>query len=139
MWVNAGNDADSQRIASPGQTQKDPEATEVPKAIWMYVTLQFPLDVDGTASRFEVFYRLDEAYRPKEDNGKLPLLPKRATEQSSKTGWTWLGTASTCQFRVTQLEVPFSSNAVEFAVQPADVMGKLVPFQQASLATVMRP
>ena len=57
----------------------------------------------------------------------------------STPGWTWLGTTETSQFRVTQLEVPVNATSVEFAVQAADVLGKLTPFESSAFATMQRP
>ena len=58
---------------------------------------------------------------------------------ASTTGWGWLGTTETSQFRVTQVEVPVHATSVQFAVQAADVLGKLTPFQSAAFATLQRP
>ncbi|KAL0046963.1 hypothetical protein WJX82_003119 [Trebouxia sp. C0006] len=117
------------------QVQTDTAAsvssTDKSKVIWLYVTLGFPPDVVGTVSNFEVFYRLVDSASSKAD---LPV-PMSNDDQ----GWTWLGIASAHQFRVTQLEIPVSVTAVEFAVQAADVLGKLVLFQNATKAMLDRP
>lgn len=98
------------------------------KVIWLYVTLGFPPDVIGTASKFEVFYRLVDPARSKAD---LPV-----PVYDNNQGWIWLGTASAHQFRATQLQIPVSVTAVEFAVQAADVLGKL---GQATKTMLERP
>lgn len=58
---------------------------------------------------------------------------------ASTTGWGWLGSTESSQFRVAQLEVPVNATSVEFAVQGADVLGKLTPFENAAFATMQRP
>ncbi len=136
----AGVEGDAQAAPSPHKAKQDTEANttvdpDAPEVIWLYITLHFLPDAAGTVSRFEVFCRTDA---PGSSEADQPLSVHR-TEESSKTGWTWLGTAFAHQFRVTQLEVPFSSSIVEFAVQPADALGKLVPFQNATAAAVVRP
>jgi len=117
------------------QVQTDTAAsvscTDKSKVIWLYVTLGFPPDVVGTVSNFEVFYRHVDSASSKAD---LPV-PMSNDDQ----GWTWLGIASAHQFRVTQLEISVSMTAVEFAVQPADVLGKLVLFQNATKGMLERP
>ncbi len=106
-------------------------STDNAKVIWLHVTLGFPPDVIGTVSNFEVFYRLVDPASSKAD------LPLRVYDNNQ--GWIWLGTASAHQFRVTQLEIRVSVTAVEFAVQAADVIGKLVLFQNATKAMLERP
>jgi len=106
-------------------------STNTAKMIWSYITLGFPPDVVGTVSKFEVFYRLVD---PASSNADLPV-----SMYDHNQGWVWLGTASAHQFRVTQLEIPVSATAVEFAVQAADVLGKLVLFQNATRAMLERP
>lgn len=61
------------------------------------------------------------------------------TSASSTTGWGWLGSTETTQFRVTQLEVLLNATTVEFAVQPADVLGRLTPFERTGFAMLNRP
>ena len=81
------------------------------------------------ASRFEVFYRVDWGA----DGSEIVRLA------AETAGWVWLGTTVVSQFRVTQIEVPVNATSVRFAVQVADVLGKLTPFESATFATLPRP
>ena len=104
-----------------------------PTVLWLYVTLTFPPDTPETASRFEVFYRFGAM------TGSDANKSTRDQHTPNNQGWVWLGTASAHQFRVTQMELPVGLARVDFAVQAADVLGKLVPFQDATFATLERP
>ena len=115
-------------------TVNQASSTDVDTGLWMYVTLGFPLEAAGTASRFEVFYRFAGPLK-----GTDPAVLENNTVAQGRTAWTWLGTAYAHQFRVTQLLVPFSIDAVVFAVQPADVLDKLVSFDNATITTLSRP
>lgn len=98
----------------------------IPSAIWLYATLNFAPVVPHAASRFEVFF-------------KTHVGRSSVTAASSTTGWGWLGTTETTQFRVTQLEVPVNATSVEFAVEAADVLGRLPSFECATFAMLDRP
>lgn len=102
-------------------------SSTVPSAIWLYATLSFAPIVPEAASRFEVFYRINAG----ESAGSSSV--------ALAASWMWLGTTEISQFRVTQLEVPVSATSVAFAVQVADVLGKLTPFENATFATLPRP
>lgn len=121
----------SQQDHAQANTAASVSSTDTAKVIWLYATLGFPPDVVGTASKFEVFYRL---VSPASSKADLPV-PMYDSDQ----GWIWLGTASAHHFRQTQLEIPVSVTAVEFTVQAADVLGKLVLFQNATKAMLERP
>lgn len=92
----------------------------------MYTTLSFSPANAKAASRFEVFY-------------KIHAGSSSVATAASPKGWGWLGTTETSQFRVTKLEVPVNATSVEFAVQAADVLGKLAPFESAAFAILHRP
>lgn len=102
----------------------------VPSAIWLYATLNFSPTIPHSASRFEVFYKTHAGRSA--DSSSVALSART-------TGWGWLGTTETSQFRVTQLEVIVTATSVEFAVQAADVLGKLTPFESAAFAILHRP
>ena len=121
----------SQQDRVQANTAASGSRTDTAKVIWLYLTLGFLPDVIGTVSKFDVFYRLVDPASSKAD------LPVHMYDNNQ--GWMWLGTASVHQFRVTQLEIPVSVTAVEFAVQAADVLGKLVLFQNATKAMLERP
>ena len=121
----------SQQDDAQAITAASVSSTDTAKLIWLYVTLGFPPDVDGTVSKFEVFYRLVSPASCTVD----PPMPM----SNKGEGWVWLGTALAHQFRGTQLEIPVSVTAVEFAVQAADVLGKLISFQNAAKALLDRP
>lgn len=121
----------SQRDRAQANAATSGSSANTAKVIWLYVTLGFPPDIVGTASKLEVFYRLVD---PASCNADLPV-----PMSNNNQGWMWLGTALAHQFRVTQLEIPVSMTAVEFAVQAADVLGKLILFQNATKAMLERP
>ncbi|KAL0029243.1 hypothetical protein WJX79_005154 [Trebouxia sp. C0005] len=120
----------SQQDLAQAKRAASVSSTDTAKVIWLYVTLGFPPVVVGTVSKFEVFYRLIDPASCKADDQVL---------YDSNQDWIWLGTASAHQFRVTQLEIPVSVTAVDFAVQAADVLGKLVLFQNATKTMLERP
>ena len=121
----------SQRDRAQANAAASGSSATTAKVIWLYITLGFPPDIVGTASKLEVFYRLVD---PASSNADLPV-----PMSNNNQGWVWLGTALAHQFRVTQLEIPVSMTAVEFAVQAADVLGKLILFQNATKAMLERP
>lgn len=102
----------------------------VPSVIWLYVTLSFSPANPNAASRSEVFYKTHAG----SSAGSSSVAAAVST-----IGWGWLGTTETGRFRVTRLEVPVYAKSVEFAVQAADVLGKLTPFENAAFATMQRP
>ena len=53
--------------------------------------------------------------------------------------WSWLGTAFAPEYRVCELPVSSEAGAVQFLIQPADVMGKLVPMSDAATIALDRP
>ena len=107
----------------------------LPQVLWLYVTLHFTLEQLSDASRFEVFVRHGD---PSAADKESSQESANAAQHGGKMGWVWLGTAVTNQFRVTALECPLSDSAVCFGVRPADLSGRLVPWQHAAYATISR-
>ena len=107
----------------------------LPQVLLLYLTLHFPLKEGSNASRFEVFARYEPSNTADTDNAQ----PSSAAMHTDTTDWTWLGTAATCRFRAVSLQLPFNMDKVHFAVRPADVLGKLVPFKDAACAAIHRP
>ena len=100
----------------------------------MYSTLCFNVAQPSAASRCEVFYQCTS-------RGSSEGLrhADAATTAISESGWIWLGTAFALEYRVCELTVPVTADSVHFLIQPADVMGKLVPMADGTVVTVDRP
>ena len=100
----------------------------------MYSTLCFSVAQPSAASRFEIYYQF--ASRGSSEGLRHA---NAATTAPSESGWTWLGTAFALKYRVCELTVPVTADSVQVLIQPADVMGKLVPMADGTVATVDRP
>lgn len=99
----------------------------------MYVTLRFVLADLFASSRYEVYYQYVT------DSSSRKLDPEGGTSQAHEGRWSWLGTAFAPEYRVCELSVRSESTAVQFLVQPADIMGKLVPMSDAAITVIDRP
>ena len=97
---------------------------QAPFSLYMYVTLQFVLADLLASSRYEVYYQYST---------------ERAASQAHEGKWSWLGSAFAPEYRVCELPVPSETSAVQFLVQPADIMGKLVPMSDAATTLLERP
>ena len=106
-----------------------------PQVLWLYVTLHFTLESPSDVSRYEVFVRHGEVSAADKEPSKQSAV---AAQHGGTIDWVWLGTAATNQFRVTALDRPLRDSAVCFAVCPADLSGRLVPWQHAAYATLSR-
>lgn len=101
----------------------------------LYATLSFSLADATAASRFEVYHKYMSG-------GSKVLMPTDAAATSHSKAdpeWTWTGTAFASEYRVCKLIVPSTADAVQFLVQPADGMSKLMPITDATVVTLNRP
>ena len=110
--------------------------SSVPCTIWLYTTLRFSVINLEPASRFEVFHRVLAGDTV---DSSSPAVRSKESEAADGAEWVWLGTTVVCLFRVNQLQVPTNAVSVQFAVQAADALGRLVPFDNAAISTVSRP
>lgn len=100
----------------------------------LYATLCVCQPDDDTVSRYEVYHKFVTS-------SDLPTSGHAGIAAASLDGsdWTWTGTAFASEYRICQLLIPDTASSVKFLVQPADVLGKLVPMANATHVTLLRP
>ena len=127
LYHNAGH------LESSSKLQREVNHSSTSFSLHLYVTLQFVLPDLFAASRFEVYHK-HVTHSSSTASGAASDAHQRTEGE-----WSWLGTAFAPEYRVCELAVLPEADAVHFLIQPADVMGKLVPMSDAGIIAVDRP